>query len=259
MRGITKGNEAMSGDVRGGSSVAETYRHYRLRYRDNPAARDLFVIFLSLDLFFILLYAAFGGLKAIGLAPEIPSFQLNDEAGLASIWNYAKLMVVTAILTLLWKRETGAALAIMAGLFLFMLVDDYYELHDQLGRAVGERISLPGMEGLHPQNRGELFVYAVLLCLVAPLLWLAVVQAKPASRLFILALTAGIFLIGFFGVAIDVFHGVLEALLGALPELVQKIVNRLMTILEDGGEMVSLSLCLWLCLVRLTLGRGEAT
>ena len=184
--------------------------------------RDLLIVFLSIDVVFV-----------------------------ASVWNYGKFMAVVAALTLIWVRERRASLLIMTGLFLFMLVDDYYELHDQIARALGENISIGALDGLHPQNRGELFVYATILAFVVPLLWFALKNVQPDARAFVGALAVGLLMIGLFGVAIDVLHGVLDAMLGELSEAIRKIINRLMTILEDGGEMVAVSVCAWLCLARL--------
>lgn len=220
-------------------------------FRQDGFLRDLLIVFVLIDLFFIGLYTIFGVLKALGLAPEIPSFQLNAETGLASIWNYGKLMVSTAALVLIWKREKGVSLIIMTGLFLFLLLDDYYEIHDHVARALGEQISITALDSLHPQNRGELFVYSVILAIAAPLLWLAVRRVTPPSRAFVGALAAGVVMIGLFGVAVDVLHGALDAMLGGVSDVIGKIFNRLMTILEDGGEMIAMSVCVWLCIIRL--------
>ncbi|MEI4197902.1 hypothetical protein [Roseovarius sp. E0-M6] len=226
-------------------------------FRQDGFLRDLLIVFVFTDLFFIVLYTIFGVLKALGLAPEIPSFQLNAETGLASIWNYGKLMVSTAALVLIWKRERGVSLIIMTGLFLFLLLDDYYEIHDHVARALGEQISITALHSLHPQNRGELFVYSVILAIAAPLLWLAVRRVTPPSRAFVGALAAGVIMIGLFGVAVDVLHGALDAMLGGVSDVIGKIFNRLMTILEDGGEMIAMSVCVWLCIIRLWERRRE--
>ena len=210
------------------------------------------MIFLAVDVVFIFLYAIFGILKVLGLAPEIPSLQLNADTGLASVWNYGKLMISIGALSLIWLRLRSGTLLILLGLFMFLLLDDYYELHDMLARALGERISFEPLDGLHPQNRGELFVYSAILAIAAPLLWLAVRDVQPASRTFVGALAVGILMIGMFGVAVDVLHGVIDALLGGVSDLVSKIFNRLMTIIEDGGEMVAMTFSAWLCLVGLS-------
>ena len=233
------------------STLAQGLTHYRGTYRQDGFLRDLLIVFVLTDAFFIVLYTIFGLLKAVGLAPEIPSFQLNAETGLASIWNYGKLMASTTALVLIWKREKGVSLIIMAGLFLFLLLDDFYEIHDHLARTLGERISIDAFDSLHPQNRGELFVYSGILAIAAPLLWFAVKRVTPLSRAFVGALAAGVIMIGLFGVAVDVLHGAIDATLGGFSELIGKIFNRLMTILEDGGEMIAMSVCFWLCLVRL--------
>jgi len=227
------------------------WRHYRLLLRQNRFLNDLLIVILSVDVVFVALYALFGVLKAAGLAPEVESMQLNSDSGLASVWNYGKFMALIAALFLIWLRERGASLLIMIGLFLFMLLDDYYELHDQIARGLGEHISVTALDSLHPQNRGELFVYAAILAIAGPLLWLALTKARAPALAFIGALAGGLIMIGVFGVAVDVLHGALDAVLGDFPDLIKKVFNRLMTIIEDGGEMIAISFCVWLCLIRL--------
>ncbi|WP_143092478.1 hypothetical protein [Sulfitobacter brevis] len=214
------------------------------------------VVFLTIDVFFVGIYAVAGVLKAFDLAPEIASLQLNAETGLASIWNYGKFMAAIAALVMIRRREGGVSLLILTLLFLLLLLDDYYEVHDHLARVVGERISFGPLSSLHPINRGELFVYTVLLVIAAPSLWFALKNVQPPSRAFVGAMVIGVFLIGLFGVGVDVLHGVLDAMLSGYSDLVGKIFNRLMTIVEDGGEMVAISLCTWLSIVRLWEGRG---
>ena len=232
-------------------------RHYIQIFKTDHFFGELLKLFLCIDIFFILAYALSGILKVAGILPEISSLQLTNAVGLASIWNYAKLMIAVAALVLFWKSDRSASALIMIGLFVFLLVDDYYELHDLAGRYVGERLSIEALSSLHPQDSGELFVYSAIMATVIPLLWIAFSKAQPDERLFIRALAASVVLLGLFGVAVDIVHGVLEVLLSFLPELLLKVFNRLMTILEDGGEMVAITVCAWICLVNLAQQRNS--
>lgn len=157
---------------------------------------------------------------------------LHAERGWPEQFGHAKEAASAALLLLLWRRTRSGVFAAWAAVFACALVDDRLRVHERAGGWVARRLSLPeGVAGLRGQDLGELTVWG--LAGVIPLIAVAVLhrrspgQVRAASRG--MAVVVGGYV--FFGVVVDQLHAMTMG--GPL--------DRPLGILEDGGELVMLS------------------
>jgi hypothetical protein len=191
----------------------------------------LLVLLLITDLIFILLHIlnVYTGLL------NSSYYLLYRDRGYAEFFQYTKeLWIVVLFLFLAIKKKRGI-FYVFSLLFTYLLVDDYFEVHERLGRLIAETLNFQGLMGLRAVDLGELLVSGLfgLLFLIALVLFFFLSDINTRR----IALYMGIFfvLLAFFGVALDMVGVVVD----------QRAIVRLLVILEEGGEMLVMSLITW--------------
>ncbi len=160
-----------------------------------------------------------------------PRWSIEYEGGFAERWQYLKEACACALLLQLAARSGGvdrqAGLA-WGLLFLWVLLDDALAVHESLGHrlmpespAVGELLFMLAM--------GMLLLYGILRAH-----WRAGATWSLWSR----RLEAGLFAFAFFAVGLDLLHALVQSPLW----------HPVLGLIEDGGEMLSMSVLLWLVL-----------
>ena len=186
-------------------------------------------------------------LQAGGVEREHP-WLLTTEGGWPERWGYAQqaaaalLLVTAAVLRHRWLFAAWAAVFGMA------LADDSLQLHERFGRLLAERWQLPeGVLGLRAQDLGELAVWGLLA--IVPLAVVAVLhlRADRPTRRAGLAIAAVVALYALVGIGADQLHvvGGDGPHAGAL------------TVLEDGGELVALSVAVAVAVLLAARGRCQ--
>ncbi len=157
---------------------------------------------------------------------------LRVEGGWPEQFGYAKEAASAALLLLLWRRTRSGVFAAWATVFAFALLDDRLQIHERAGGWVARELSLPeGIAGLRGQDLGELAVWG--LAGVLPLIAIAVLHRRSSEQVRTASWGVAAVVGGFalFGVVVDQFHSM--TLGGPL--------DRALGIVEDGGELVMLS------------------
>jgi hypothetical protein len=196
-------------------------------------------VLLAMRLFFILLICgdlAFIGLNLAHLSgPWLQGarFSLETDGGLAEFYQYMKQFWIVLCMATAFLQRRQAAYLCWAGLFGFLLVDDAVQFHEQAGRVLGQKLGLPAVLGLRPDDLGELLVAGIvagaLVAALAVTLWRERGPALRISRdLFVLTVA-----LGACGVVLDMIHVIVYYRVPA--------VSTLLALLEDGGEMVIVS------------------
>jgi hypothetical protein len=213
---------------------------------ENASNRILFFL-LGVDILFIVLHLVHiwtrflpqTGFYIEGDRSYPEFFQYVKEFGL--LWMFCSLSIV---------RSERAYLA-WAFLFGFLLLDDAFVLHERLGFVAAEffghrDLSIGETVLLRDQDFGELIIYTVagivLLTLIQTAFRWGGDEFKQGSHKLVTLLS----LFVLFGVVADVIH----VALWRLPTL-----YRLVGTLEDGGEMVMLSVICWYVLRLLSEAR----
>lgn len=197
------------------------------------------------DLFFLLLLAADALFILLGIGHAFtpyfadPSYSLSRDRGFAEIFQYVQEYWIVGLFLLLAVRN-GWGYGVWMLLFGYLLVDDSVRLHEQIGYALEGYFANLAFAGLRGRDFGELLVLGVVggifLLLIAFAYWRGSPMFRKVCRRLFLLLVA----LAFAGVALDMVHIVVGKSTGERSALYE-----VMTILEDGGEMVIMSVICW--------------
>lgn len=166
-------------------------------------------------------------------------WDLGEDQSAAEWFQYAKFLAAAALLVLVWTRVREIILVGWAGIFLFLSADDALQGHEKVGGRF-MRLFMDDAEDLafgsiRWQDVGEILAACLF---VAPMLLMLAWGWRRASepvRDFSKRLFALCALLAFAGVGIDFFvNGLADNRFGDLAFF-----------LEDGTEMVAVSLIVW--------------
>jgi hypothetical protein len=168
-------------------------------------------------------------MKIIG-EPQEYTFDLGADRGFGEFFQYLQIAWAAMMLIILTVRTRVGVYAAWALVCVFFAADDGLQLHEQAGFATMAVFPELGTLAIH---LGELAwtgaIGAVLIVIVSIAHWRAAADARAISRVI-----AGLFgVLIFFGVVLDGIHHIfLEYPAFDVP----------MTTIEDGGEIVAMSL-----------------
>jgi hypothetical protein len=196
----------------------------RLEKKSN---RFLLLLLLA-DSIFILLHIGYSA----GLITS-PLFSIAEDLGYAEVYQYIKEYWIVLLLLILAIGRGRMIYLFWSLLFAYLLFDDSLQIHERLGLYLADALQLPPMWQLRAQDLGELAVAMVFGAFLFGLIGIAYrygdrIAKQTSKHLFLLVV-----LVAFFGVLVDMLH---SATRWAEP---------LWLLLEDGGEMVGMSVIAW--------------
>ena len=163
------------------------------------------------------------------------AFSVTRDGGLGETYQYLKMFWIVLLLTGVSVRTGRLSYVSWALLFLYLLLDDSLQLHERLGSMVASRMGYAPAFHLRAQDFGELTVVGSVglffACVLALTWWRGDQEFRRVSRG--LALLFGVVVL--FGVGVDMLHSMADS-----PALTAAL-----ALLEDGGEMVSMSFVCW--------------
>jgi hypothetical protein len=116
------------------------------------------------------------------------------------------------------------------------LVDDAFQLHENLGIVVANQFGYQPMAGLRAQDFGELTVTASAALILLPLLAAAYYWGSRAFKRACRPMVVLLGLLVIVGVGVDMIHIIVQTVTE------RSVWHRLLIIVEDGGEMLVMSL-----------------
>jgi hypothetical protein len=192
---------------------------------------------LSIDLLFILVHSAH----------EIYIFFWNDNAAMldrrwdiegdrsyAEIFGYFKTLIILSLLISIQRERGGPIYLAMFVIFTYALVDDAFQVHELLGLGITDALALQPFAGLRARDLGELIVWMVVGVSLLAVALAAFVRSPQPDRTNGLLLMGAFALLGVFAVVADMVHVVVRATFQGA--------DLLFTVIEDGGEQVTLTL-----------------
>jgi hypothetical protein len=204
------------------------------------ASPVLLLLLLSADLVFILLHIA---------NPEVQFSKklllLNTDRGYSEVFQYIKEFWLALVFFIMLFRTRQGVYAAWALLFTYLLFDDSASIHETVGELVAAKLNYVPMFGLRATDLGQLTVSLMVGSAILALMIFFHSRSNDKAKNATLDLTLLLGVLVFFGVFVD--------MLDNLPAL-QAI--RGMTVVEDGGEMLAMSL-LTSYAVHLLEGRGH--
>ena len=161
-------------------------------------------------------------------------FSFENESSYPERYQNAKELGLALLAGLCASKNRSPLYRCWLGIYGYFFVDDSFELHETLGRWISTHVRFAAPFGLRGQDIGELVVSGVAgLAACAALAWAwnrSDEHARYMSKIMIGLVVA----LAVFGIVIDMLHiiatGTWQYRLG---------------ILEDGGEMVVITMMLW--------------
>jgi hypothetical protein len=196
------------------------------------SASVFLILFLCGDLVFVVLHFVNALIPGLGN----PLFSIEQDRGYPEIYQYLKFFWIIALLIhVSWKSRSLRYFA-WTLVFIYFLFDDALQLHERVGGLIAANLNFMPPLGLRLQDFGELAVTAIAgICLLFPLIW-AYKRGSQNFRKVSQDITLLILVLVFFGVVVDMAHIAIS--LG-------REVKFILGVIEDGGEMLSVSLVLW--------------
>lgn len=203
-------------------------------------SNKLFILLLLTDLFFIILYIFH---TYPNLLPShsswlqkllsYQSFSLKQDWGYAELFQYIKEFWILIMLLFLAIEKRSFIYLNWSLLFLYLLIDDSCLLHERLGFYMCRHWRFHPGYGLRAQDFGEIAVSCTaglfFLIIISIPYYFSDIKLKLFSRN-LLFMVIGL---AFFGVGIDMLHRILN------------LHGPFWVIVEDGGEMLMLSIIVW--------------
>lgn len=187
----------------------------------------LFYIFLATDIGFMILHLIY----AYSSLSLNPAFSIEQDHGYAEIFQYLKEYWIVLLVCFIAVQTRSFLYLIWSLLFFYLLLDDFFLIHEKLGEFLGQELALSNWLNLRARDFGELAVSATvglffLICLAA--------AYRFGDRLFrqiSKCLIVMLFALAAFGIVVDMIHIVFES----------SAIDPIFTIVEDGGEMIVMS------------------
>jgi len=195
------------------------------------------VVLLGIDAFFIAVFSIHTIYVKLynNRVPILGSgWEFRRDRSYAEMFGYLKFMLILSLLISIprvWKRPIYLAFILI---FAFALVDDAFEVHETGGLRIAEALDLQPFGGLRPRDPGELLVWAIVGVPLLAAAALAIVRSPKEDRGNGLLLLGALAVLALFAVVFDMAHVVLRGTFRGADDL--------FTVLEDGGEQVTLSL-----------------
>lgn len=162
-------------------------------------------------------------------------FSLEVDNGFAERFEYGKTAACIVAMFGCWIRTRQPVYAAFAAALAFVLADNAFYVHETFGE-VAKGAFAPAARAFQgaPQALGELAFYAVVGPAIFGLVAAAFQRTRADHRPFALAFVLVLLALGFFGVGVDLLHAAVRYL--------HPVVNAGFGFVEDGGELVILSL-----------------
>lgn len=214
----------------------------RLKLDQKP--RKTLYLFLLTDLFFIVLHITYKIARRFDIGTTIrdDQFSIYYDLTLAESFQYIKeYWIVLVFVWLIFRKKNYQYLG-WALLFTYLLFDDMLSFHEGLATIFLERLNLDPFHILYGdlryQDFGELSVSLFFGALFLPLIAYFYIRSGREVRTTFHYLIGGLSLIVFFGVVNDTLNRVFD-------EESNKIMYEITRLIEDGGEMIAMSLTGW--------------
>ena len=197
----------------------------------SPHARTPYLLLAALtagDLLFMALHWLH--LHTGALTSELWSIERDGSFG--EMYQYLKYLGIGLALAHLFRRTRLPVLVGWIGVFAFLLLDDSMRIHERFGLGMVAWIHLPDFGGLRGRDIGELIFAALVIAVLAPVLALGFTRGSPSSRGLSADLTFCLAALAACAIGGDTIHRMLTG----------TVINTAAGMMEDGGEMMALSL-----------------
>lgn len=164
-------------------------------------------------------------------------YSLGMDRGYAELFQYVKEYWLVILLCVLAFRGPTLIYSSWSLLFGYLLKDDCFTIHERFGSYAVRALSLKPMLGLRAQDFGELLVNGFAGTVLLILISIAYFRCGDREKAFSRYLATMLIALAFFGVFVDM----IVIMVGC----VNTGVAILLSTVEEGGEMLVVSVMLW--------------
>jgi hypothetical protein len=204
-------------------------------------ARLLLFMWLMVDATFILLHVLFEFTQSFN--HEFFDI-LYDRSGGEAMQYVKEMWIALAFLGIAVRRRSGHYVP-WAIVFALFLIDDLFQIRELQGRDLAIALNYPELLGLRQADLGELTILAIAALIFLPALGASLYWGSAQFRTFSTRLVALVTALAVFGVVLDMVQIVVT----------DPLWDSIVGIVEDGGEMVVMSIIAAFALISLGLAR----
>lgn len=152
------------------------------------------------------------------------------DEGVAENFNHGLSFLTATFLLIAYIQVRARVFAFLIALYGFIWLDDSAQYHERAGEKLGQALDIPVVFGLGPQEYGELLAWGIAgLVMLVVFLWAWSGRRRGDAGIVLPFFLCFVMLV-ICGVVVDMLHIV-------VPEQF----NTMMTVIEDGGEMVAIA------------------
>jgi hypothetical protein len=209
-----------------------------LKAKENKIALKILYFLLSIDIAFLVL-DVFN--RYTGYFGDV-RFYLTVDHSYAEFYQYAKeLFIAMAFVRLSYLRRLPGYL-VWSGLFVYFFFDDAFCIHENLGRFIVSTFGYGSILGLRAQDFGELTAFAFFGLLFFCLIVFSFLRCDHEHRKIWQHLMLLIVMLAVCGIGFDMAHSIFSSKVSATGPI---SLSSVLGAMEDVGEMIVMSLCVW--------------
>jgi hypothetical protein len=180
----------------------------------------------ALDVLFIAVDRAF---DVVGSPPL--RFSVSSDSGYPEMFQYIKEAGIAAGFVGLYTKRRCRMYLVWSTLFLYVVFDDAFQIHEGLGFFLSAHFQFPAVMGLRPKDLGELLVMGSVGTLFIAVLALTYFEAAPSEKRTTWSLLVLLGILALFGTGLDMVAMALK--------------SEWLEFVEDAGEMLAVSTIVW--------------
>ncbi|MEO8090976.1 MAG: hypothetical protein ABI703_11825 [Gemmatimonadales bacterium] len=218
----------------------------RLSLQVDAGAVRLCAALLSLDLFFIAVFAAHRFYTVVyndGTPVLGDRWHIGRDGSFAEAVGYVKAAIVVSLLILIPGKRGRPIYLGLALVYTVALLDDALQLHERVGHGLADDLGLQYFVGRMSPHVGELMVWAALAVFLVAAVRAGFARSPADDRSRGLLLLGAFAVLVLFAVVVDLVHVVVKYWLNF------RTADFLFTLVEEGGEQITLTLTCGLALL----------
>ncbi len=191
--------------------------------------KHLLVILLAVDALFFFLHFCYVLFKV----PNNKLLFIEADVSLGEFFQYGKYLILVTLLLITALQKKKWLYASWALLFCYLVMDDSLQIHEQFGAFLSQFLHFHPALALRANDFGELLSLTLTAGTILVLTALAHYYSNKPTRHLSYVILPTLALLIFCGVILDMAHILFAA---------NRYTDRIFGFLEDGGEMIALSL-----------------
>lgn len=199
-----------------------------------PILRKVLILLTICILFFCLLHIYAVTLSTLEFAKN-EKLKIHDDGGYAEIFQYLQFLTVSIVTLILYNKRRKYIYVIWSLFFITLLADDAFRIHEVVGELFAETFNVNAAFGLRAVDFGELAVAGALGLFFAVPILLSLFKGGNREKFITMHFILLVSVLLFFGIVVDMLHSFLNHLPG----------SGVLSLVEDGGEMLAGSLLVW--------------